>query len=135
MVILALAAGLFLWFTLDRKQLRDRRQWPAIILGLLGIILLAKGRPLIGMALIGGVYLGARFLGRQRLSPASPSISSPALIEARDLLGVTADADREAIVAAHRRLIARNHPDNGGTAGLAARLNAARDLLLKHQCP
>lgn len=134
MVILALLAGLFLWFTLDRKTLSDRRQWPGIVIGLLGIILLAKGRPLIGMALIGGVALGTRFLRRQG-SPPPPPIEPLALIEARDLLGVTPDADREAIVAAHRRLISRNHPDNGGTAGLAARLNAARDLLLKHQCP
>ena len=53
------------------------------------------------------------------------------LAEARALLGLSLGADREAIVAAHRRLIARNHPDSGGTQALAARLNAARDLLLR----
>ena len=53
-----------------------------------------------------------------------------ALTEAYALLGLPSDADRDAIVAAHRRLIARNHPDQGGTQALAARLNVARDLLL-----
>jgi hypothetical protein len=134
MVIVALLAGLFLWFTLDKKSLRDRRLWPGIVMGLLGVILLAKGHPFIGMALIGGVYLGARFLGKQG-APQRPAIEPRELIDARDLLGVTPEADRDTVVAAHRRLIARNHPDNGGTAGLAARLNAARDVLLKHQCP
>ena len=104
------------------------------MIGLLGLILLAKGQPFIGMALIGSVYLGARFLGKQR-APSPFAIPARDLIEARDLLGVSSEADRETVIAAHRRLIARNHPDHGGTAGLAARLNAARDLLLKHQCP
>ena len=49
---------------------------------------------------------------------------------ARALLGVTADSGRAEIVAAYRRLMQRAHPDHGGTTGLAAQLNAARDRLL-----
>lgn len=51
--------------------------------------------------------------------------------EARRLLGVDDDADAAAIRAAHRRLIARVHPDSGGNEELARKINAARDLLLK----
>ena len=51
--------------------------------------------------------------------------------EAAELLGITPDADREAILAAHRRLMQRLHPDRGGTDYLAARLNEARDRLLE----
>jgi DnaJ homolog subfamily C member 19 len=51
--------------------------------------------------------------------------------EAAKLLDVAPDADADAINAAHRRLIAKVHPDAGGTAELAARVNQARDLLLK----
>jgi curved DNA-binding protein CbpA len=40
-------------------------------------------------------------------------------------------ADRAEIHAAYRRLMQRAHPDRGGSAGLAAQLNAARDRLLK----
>lgn len=50
---------------------------------------------------------------------------------ARKLLGVSASAGREEIIAAHRRLVARVHPDTGGSAALAAEINAARDLLLR----
>lgn len=52
------------------------------------------------------------------------------LAEARKLLGVGPDADAEAIRLAHRRLIAQVHPDAGGTAELARRVNLARDIAL-----
>lgn len=50
--------------------------------------------------------------------------------EARALLGVGPDDDVEAVRAAHRRLIAKVHPDSGGTPELARRTNLARDVLL-----
>jgi curved DNA-binding protein CbpA len=53
------------------------------------------------------------------------------LDEARSILGVGADATREEIQAAYSRLMRLAHPDKGGTSGLAAQLNAARDRLLK----
>ena len=53
--------------------------------------------------------------------------------EARSILGVGPDATPEAINAAWRRLMGRAHPDQGGTEGLAARLNAARDRLLSRR--
>lgn len=54
----------------------------------------------------------------------------PDLGEAARLLGVSVDADRETILAAHRRLIERVHPDSGGSQPLAANVNRARDMLL-----
>lgn len=51
--------------------------------------------------------------------------------EARAVLGVPADAGPDEVRAAHRRIIARVHPDTGGSAELARRANLARDLLLK----
>ena len=51
--------------------------------------------------------------------------------DARAILGVAQDADATAIQAAYRRLMTRAHPDAGGTEGLAAKLNAARDRLLR----
>jgi hypothetical protein len=50
--------------------------------------------------------------------------------EARALLGVGPEAGPEEIRAAWLRLMRTVHPDRGGTSGLAAQLNAARDRLL-----
>ena len=56
------------------------------------------------------------------------------VVEARATLDLPDNADETAIRDAHRRLIARVHPDAGGNAALAARINAARDVLLReHQ--
>jgi DnaJ family protein C protein 19 len=50
--------------------------------------------------------------------------------EARKLLGVGEGASADDIRAAHRQLIAKVHPDAGGSAGLATQVNAARDALI-----
>jgi len=46
------------------------------------------------------------------------------------LLGLSDGASEDEIRAAHRRLMRAAHPDHGGDAASAARLNEARDLLL-----
>ena len=72
--------------------------------------------------------LGAGTAGR-RPPPPSPG-TGMSVDEAREILGVGADADAAAIKAAHRRLMETNHPDRGGSNWIAARLNQARDRLL-----
>jgi hypothetical protein len=52
---------------------------------------------------------------------------------ALDILGLERGADEPAIRAAHRRLMSRVHPDHGGSDWLAARINQARDFLLKNR--
>ena len=61
---------------------------------------------------------------------ATPVVTAPDDAEARAILGVGPDADEDVIRAAHRRLVAGVHPDRGGSAELARRVNAARDALL-----
>ena len=53
-----------------------------------------------------------------------------AVFRARKLLAVRADASRDEIIEAHRRLIVMVHPDRGGTNEQVHEANAARDLLL-----
>lgn len=50
--------------------------------------------------------------------------------EALEILGLGSTADREQIVAAYHRLMKHSHPDRGGSAYFAQKLNQARDKLL-----
>jgi hypothetical protein len=50
--------------------------------------------------------------------------------QAAQVLGIERTASRDEIVAAHRRLIQRLHPDRGGSDYLAAQINQAKQVLL-----
>lgn len=67
---------------------------------------------------------------RTRRPNGPPAQSSLTKDQARAMLEVARGAGREDIVAAHRRLMARNHPDRGGSNYIAAQLNEAKELLL-----
>ena len=66
------------------------------------------------------------FLNKKHESKAEPALSAD---EAYKILELPAGADELAVIEAHRRLMVRNHPDNGGSAYIAAMLNQAKSTL------
>lgn len=73
--------------------------------------------------------LGGDWRNSHRPPPSGPR-TDMSRGEALAVLGLAEGATADEIRAAHRRLIQRMHPDVGGTADLAARINRAKDVLL-----
>ena len=121
--ILALAL-IWAWWTGRLKQFSLDDAIGATVF-ILGARMLTTGKFLPGAILMAGsiLYIGYR-RGRFCHNDAMP------LDDARRLLGVPEGASVADIRAAHRRLIARVHPDAGGSEELARRINAARDALI-----
>jgi DnaJ homolog subfamily C member 19 len=124
-LLILLAAGGLLWaFATGRLKGFTYEDGIAAALFLLGLSLFTKGRLVLGAALMASALLWAAWR-RQR-----PSSKPMPVADARRLLGVGEGATLQEIRDAHRRLIAKVHPDTGGSAELAHRVNAARDTLL-----
>lgn len=68
--------------------------------------------------------------GQQPPPPSPPKTAEMTEKEAREILGLEPSANEQDIVAAHKNLMQKIHPDKGGSDYLAAQINQARDTLL-----
>ncbi|WP_428155056.1 J domain-containing protein [Brevundimonas sp.] len=134
LIWLALAAiAVWALVRLGRQtERRGRAHW-RVTATLLGAVMLASG----ALAAFRGSWLAAAVLAGAGLylawsSRIRPVIRSEPISEAdaRAVLGVRPGASEAEVRAAWKRAMSRAHPDQGGTEGLAIRVNAARDRLL-----
>jgi len=129
--------GFLVWRGRVGRVLKAEWRAPAAIISI-GLFAAAGFEGLRGGAVPALILLGvglllvgtARWPRAARRAAPMPE-SAMAASEARSILGVGPNATEAEIRAAHSRLIRIAHPDTGGTTGLAAQLNAARDRLLK----
>jgi hypothetical protein len=142
MLYLALGAGalaFWLWIT-GGKPVFKRREWRfgAAIAALVAFTGAAYAgvrgawEPLVALAVL-GLWLAssARKPGQVRSARPPSSSGRMSRADAARILGVAPNAGRDEVQAAYNRLIRRTHPDAGGSEGLAAQLNAARDRMLE----
>lgn len=130
------ALALYAWMTGRKTPILKRREW-RIVTGALALacftgaaFVSVRGGWGAGIVLaVVGLAL-ATSARRSNAAPEAPASGQMSAEEARRTLGVGEGASRADIQAAYKRLMRTVHPDQGGTAGLAAQLNAARDRLL-----
>ncbi|MBT3411258.1 MAG: molecular chaperone DnaJ [Halieaceae bacterium] len=78
-------------------------------------------------------YLQQRFPGETEFGAQQASASTSSGMsrkEALAVLGLDDAAEKDDIIAAHRTLMQKLHPDRGGNDYLAAKINQAKDLLV-----
>ncbi len=72
-----------------------------------------------------------RWLQRRGRDGAGDGAMPETVEQAYRILGLQPGATREEIIAAHRRLMQKVHPDRGGSDFLAAQINRAKEILLR----
>lgn len=128
---MVLAAGFVALGALRWASASPRPRW--LMPALVGIVVTAVFYRLGVWGLLAGV--GVAFALWVVPQPRTPLQRGMSAAEARAVLGVAEGASVADIRAAYRARIATAHPDRGGTADAAARINAARDVLLKKPEP
>lgn len=155
LLILIVLGAIFWWMHQYRSASgEEKKQWRnkgliGLLIGLVFLLALT-GRLHWIAAAISGVFLLLRQLyrlwpaikwwlerkrpkGREDHSRIRPRGRGMSREEALSVLGLGASPDREEIILAHRRAIQQAHPDRGGSAEAAARINLARDVLLENE--
>lgn len=131
-VTLATVAALVLISSLGILAATGRLPWIAAI-GAAALPFLKRGvgllRYLPWLRHLFNNYQRSRDGGQRTQAPGAGVMSRQ---QALEILGLSGRPDRDQIIAAHRRLMQKVHPDRGGSNFLAQQLNEAKALLLKN---
>jgi hypothetical protein len=73
---------------------------------------------------------GPQWRGAGSDEPGRAAAAGMSVEQAREILDLGPGANREQVVAAHRSLMQKLHPDRGGSTFLAAQVNQAKEVLL-----
>ncbi|MBI1251057.1 MAG: DnaJ domain-containing protein [Alphaproteobacteria bacterium] len=134
LIVLGLAFGaLSVVRLLAAERAFVARHFTAIVATGLGALLALRGGvvgAVLGPLLAGGMWAASLYGAPVRRAARAASAGMSAR-EAREILGVDPDASAEEIRSAFRAKMRAAHPDQGGTSDSAARLVAARDVLLR----
>lgn len=111
-------------------------RWPVLLFAGAALIAATRGAiwPAVALSALAVLswFVSPIFLApRSPRSPQNGTAESRAEADARAVLGVPHGANEAEIRHAYRTKMASAHPDKGGRHAEAARLTAARDLLLK----
>ena len=138
-LLLLLALILFISFILSskgRKQLSNTSPlilWRNLfyLLTAAGLVLFILGRSHWMAPLFTALAaLTLQVISNKGKIPKASSSNTMSRAEALDILGLSGTPSNEEIIEAHRKLMQKVHPDQGGNDYLAAQLNQARQVLL-----
>ena len=155
-LVAVITIGLLLWYKIKSAKGEDRKK--LIIQSAIGVIigtlllLAATGKlnvltaiiasfvaliPKIAgylryLPLISRLYASTKQQGQgpQQQQRTARNDGSMSRDEALKVLGLNPDASKEEILAAHKRMMQKVHPDRGGSDHLASQINKAKDTLL-----
>jgi DnaJ family protein C protein 19 len=154
-IFIAIAAiGLILWYKITRSKGEQRKKlmfWSliGIVVAVLSILAVTGHLNIITAAIAGAVAFIPRLLQYSRYlplvrnlyqkhatadtqtqTPAKPGKQKMTVNEAIEILALEPDYTEADVIAAHRRIMQKVHPDRGGSDFLAAQINQAKEVLL-----
>ena len=96
------------------------------------VALFSRALPLLRFAPLLKVFFNKQASASQNQSGVKPpTVQNMDKTQAADILGVDINASEEEIIAAHKRLMQKVHPDKGGSDALAMQINEAKKVLLE----
>lgn len=145
-IIIILIGAAILYFALSKYLSKQPEKFNdmfakvlAVVLGVMAFFILVKGNIPVAVVLATGAVLSwqGSLWSYLRSKVGDPKASQKTAVEAMtrkealEILELSGHPAIEEIKAAHHRLMKKIHPDQGGSGYFAAKLNQAKDLLLK----